>query len=138
MSKEAQMIQQFVDAFMSKKELLESQFREKHPSDYSDIVERVIRLVTAEDEYSEYSPDPARIHAIDDGDYQGTLLFVIGAKGYQPDDYWYVKVGYGSCSGCDTFQAISDYVGDTLTEEQLGDYMSLALHIVQDLKKMEG
>ena len=40
-------------------------------------------------------PGLERIHRIDDGDYQGTLVFVIGGKGYQLSTYWYVKVSYG-------------------------------------------
>lgn len=63
------------------------------------------------------APHPERIHQIDDGDYQGTLIFVIGAGGYQPSRYWYVKVGYGSCSGCDTLQAIRGYEDDAPTKE---------------------
>jgi hypothetical protein len=91
------------------------------------------------DRYGE--PDPTRIHQIDDGDYQGTLLFVIAASGYQPSDYWYVKVGYGSCSGCDTLQAIDGYGGysdEAPSKDQVDDYMTLALHIIQGLKSMQG
>ena len=82
-------------------------------------------------------PDLERIHRIDDGDYQGTLVFVIGGKGYQLSTYWYVKVSYGSCSGCDTLEAIREYGGDLPKPQQVEDYMKLALHIVQGLNKME-
>lgn len=81
-------------------------------------------------------PDPARIYQIDDGGYEGTLVFVIGAGGYKPSRYWYVKVGYGSCSVCDTLQAIRGYEGDAPTKEQVDAYMTLALHIVQGLREM--
>lgn len=118
---------------MAKKPDLEAKFRESHPSDYVDIVKAVVEAVTT-DEYNDI--DPERIHTIDDGDYQGTLLFVIAAKGYQPSDYWAVFVSYGSCSGCDTLQAIRDYENDTPTEDQVSQYMTLALHIVQGLKKI--
>lgn len=82
------------------------------------------------------TPNPECIHEIDDGEYQGTLLFVIPADGYQPYDYWYVKVNYGSCSGCDTLMAIleGDY-GDTI-DEKVDSLFTLALHIVQGLKKI--
>ena len=83
------------------------------------------------------TPDPERIHRIDDGNYQGTLVYVIGEKGYQPDKYWYVKVDYGSCSGCDTLEGIRDYTDDAPTDEQAKDYMTVALHIVQGMKPME-
>lgn len=128
------MIQDFVDKFMANKEKLAAKFREKHPGDYSEVVEAVIEVIT-DDGYD--SIDPNRIHEIDDGDYQGTLLFVIAAKNYQPSKYWYVFVDYGSCSGCDTLQGIREYSDEIPTEDQVSQYLTLALHIVQGLKKME-
>ncbi len=127
------MIQEFVDRFMAKKPELEAKFREAHPSEYVDIVKAVVETVTT-DQYDDM--DPSRIHTIDDGEYQGTLLFVIAAKGYQPSDYWSVFVSYGSCSGCDTLRAINDYGSDPPTDDQVSQYMTLALHIVQGLKKI--
>ena len=129
------MIQEFVDKFMAKKAELENIFREKHPDEYKDIVEAVIRVINPDDDYGQ--PDPKRIHVIDDSNCQGTLLFIIASTGYQPDDYWYVKVAYGSCSGCDTLQAIRGYSLKPPTDEQVKDYMTLALHIVQGLKRMD-
>ncbi len=129
------MIQSFVDRFMARKDDLRRTFGEKHPDSYIDVVRAVVDAVRGP-EYSSEGMDPARIHQIDDGDYQGTLVFVIGAGGYQPNDYWYVKVYYGSCSGCDTLQSIRGYRDEPITEEQVDEYMTLALHIVQGLKKM--
>jgi hypothetical protein len=120
---------------MLKKQELENIFKKKHPEGYKDIVKAVICILTGEDDSNEV-PDPERITIIDDGDYQGTLLFVIGATGYQPNTYWYVKVNYGSCSGCDTLEDIRDYSDDLPTDEQIKDYMTLALHIIQGLKEM--
>lgn len=130
------MIQEYVDIFMAKKPDLEKIFKEKHPEEYKDIVKAVVTVLAGEDGYGR--PDPERIHEIDDGGYQGMLVFVIGAEGYQPSDYWYVRVYYGSCSECDTLQAIEGYSGESPTDEQVKDYMTLALHIVQGLKKMGG
>lgn len=129
------MIQEFVDRFMENKEKLRERFSLSHPGRYEDIVKSVVEIIT-DDGYG--AIDPTRIHCIDDGDYQGTLLFVIAAKGYQPNRYWYVKVGYGPCSGCDTLQAIRDLsMGEEVTEQQVNDYLTLALHIVQEIKEME-
>lgn len=129
------MIPAFVERFESSKAKLEAVFRAKHPENYDSIVKSVVELLHDED--NEYdTPDPERIVEIDHGNYQGTLLYVIGAGGYQPSDYWYVKVGYGSCSGCDTLQAICGYSDDPPDDEQVKDYMTLALHIVQGIKKM--
>lgn len=128
------MIVKFIQRFEARNSEIEAKFTKAHPG-YTDIVKAVIEVLSDEDEYR--SPDPERIHRIDDGDYQGTLLYVIGAKGHQPDDYWFVKVGYGSCSGCDTLQAISGYSDEPPTPEQVKDYMRLALNVVQGLKAMQ-
>ena len=128
------MIKEFVDRFMAKKPELQAVFAESHPEDYQAVIKAVVSILNNSDDYS--SIDQNRIHQIVDGDYQGTLVFVIAATGYQPSDYWYVKVSYGSCSGCDTLEAIRGYSSDKPTEEQVRDYMTLALHIVQGLKKM--
>lgn len=128
------MISEFVERFEAGKSTLEAAFKAKHPESYIDVVREVIKVVTTDD-YN--AIDPERIHQIDDGDYQGTLLFVIAARSYQPDDYWFVKVGYGSCSGCDTLQAINYSLDDNPpTDDQVSQYMTLALHIVQGLKFM--
>lgn len=129
------MIKEFVDKINTEKSKLEDVFKLKHPSCYKELVTNVITFLS-DDKYD--SIDPERVHEIDDGDYQGTLLYVIGAKGYQPSTYWSVAVSYGSCSGCDTLQAITDFGDDPPDEQQVKDYMTLALHIVQGLKLIGG
>lgn len=128
------MIAEFVDLFMAAKPQLESLFLQGHPKDYTDIVAAVITVLN--NNKSHNAPDPKRIHLIDDGQYQGTLVYVIAESGYQPDTYWYVKVGYGSCSGCDTLEHILSQFYGKPTKDQVDQYMTLALHIVQGLKKM--
>lgn len=130
------MIKNIVQRWEANKSAIEDGFRKAHPDDYVDIIRHVVSHITSEDDYDEDNLDPNRIHVIDDGDYQGTLVYVIAEKGYQPNDYWYVKVSYGSCSGCDTLQAIKGYDDESPTDEQVKDYMTLALHIVQGIKKM--
>ncbi len=129
------MIQKFVDRFMANEQDVRARLAKQHWGDYEDIVRIVVETVADPDDYDR--PDPERIHVINDGSYQGTLVYVIGASGYQPDAYWYVKVGYGSCSGCDTLEAISCYSDDPPTSEQANDYWTLALHIVQGLAAMQ-
>ena len=41
-----------------------------------------------------------------------------------------------SCSACDTLESIKDYSGDPPTSSQVNGYMTLALHIIQGMKKM--
>lgn len=130
------MLQVAVDRFLSKKSLLEEKLGSRHWTDYSTLVKMVIELVTSEDDYDDFNPDPERIHCIDDGDYQGTLIFLIGAKGYQPSTYWSMKVYYGSCSGCDTLQAIYDYSDEKPTEDQVKDYYTLCLHLIESMKEI--
>ena len=129
------MIKEFVDKFNKDKDKIQELFEAEHPGDYSDVVKNVITVLAELDNYD--APDPERIHLIDDGDYQGTLVFVIAQKGYQPSNYWYVRVYYGSCSGCDTLEAIRGYSNEKPNEQQVKDYMTLALHIVQGLKGMD-
>lgn len=129
------MIKEFVKRFNENKSNLEERYRKKRPESYEDIVKWTIETISDEDDYSG-TPDPERIHIIDDGDYQGTLVFVIAEKGYQPHKYWYVRVWYGSCSGCDTLQAIKEW-GDEISEKEVKGYMTLSLHIIQQLKAMD-
>lgn len=128
------MIEKFVTRFYENRDEIKMRFAEKQVDSYNELVKIVIECIT-DSSYYPY-PDPDRIHVIDDGDYQGTMVFIIGAAGYQPHEYWSVKVGYGSCSGCDTLQAISNYGHESPTEEQINDYMTLALHIVQGIKEI--
>ena len=129
------MIKRFISDWEKNKEDVRVALTTAHPVSYKEIVKLVITAVSKDHDYD--YPDPKRIHVIDDGDYQGTLLFVIGGQGYQPNDYYFVKVYYGSCSGCDTLQGISDYSNDPPTEGQVKDYMTLALHIFQNLTSMQ-
>lgn len=130
------MIQKFIERFDAARETLRAGFAEAHPDNYADIVKRVIAVLADDDDY--YAPDPERVHQIDDGDYQGTLVFVIGCKGYQPSTYWGVLVSYGSCSGCDTLEATRGYSDEKPTAEQVSDYMTMALHVVQGLREIGG
>ena len=128
------MIQEFVNRFMDKKGILELDFSLRHPGSYKDIVQKVISLINEDSDY-EY-PDPNNIVEIDHGNYQGTLLYIIPECGYQPYRYWYVRVSYGSCSGCDTLYSIRGYSDELPSEQQVSDYLILALHIVQGIHEL--
>lgn len=129
------MIEEFVNRWEQNKHLLEAHITQGHPKNYEELLRWMLERLFPDRE--NYVPDPARIYCIDDGDYQGTLVFVIGATGYQPSKYWYTKVGYGSCSGCDTFEAIRDYRDGEPSVQQVEDYMQLALYMLQQMKEME-
>jgi len=135
------MIAEFVQRWEERKGILRAAFSAKPCiGEWKELVALVVREVLEVDESSPSvpSPDPQRIHEIDDGDYQGTLVYVIGSKGYQPSDYYYLRVSYGSCSVCDTLQSVSEYSSDPPMDSQLDRYMTLALHIIQGLHAMGG
>ena len=129
------MIQIFVDRFMDRKEKMRELLSQR-PGSYKAILESLIEVISDGEEgiYGE-EPDKARIHEIDDGHYQGTLVFVVGACGYQPSTYWYTRVSYGSCSCCDTLQALRGW-DDEISKEEIDGYETLALHMLQAMKKM--
>lgn len=128
------MIQEYIDILQAAKVRLIGQFKEERPSGYEELFECLISLIADNsDEYD--SPDPKLITVIDHGHYQGTILFIVGAGGYQPSKYWACKVHYGSCSGCDTFQANRDY-GDEITDREAEGNWTMMLHMAQGLKEI--
>ena len=108
------------------------QFSEKEPDSYEDIFRQTIEMMF--NDYKEYSyPDFKRITVIDHGEYQGTLVFVVGGCEYQTSNYWMTSVDYGSCSGCDTFEAYSDWDNP---EESAPHMITMALHMIEGMKKI--
>ena len=132
------MIDKFVKAWEKGKSDLRKQYEQEIPAGYHQIVEDVIRLIDKNTD-SSIHPDPERITQIDEGNYKGTKVFVIGETGYQPSQYWYVRTFYGSCSGCDTVMGLrrKNGSGEPPTEEQVEGFMRLALHCVQKLREMD-
>lgn len=72
------------------------------------------------------------IHAIDDGHYRGTILFVIPFDIYQPDasEYILTYIGYGSCSYCDALQSIQGWDDCKITEQQLPGFMAICKDLI--------
>lgn len=107
---------------------------------YEDLVKLTFDIIFNDDTPTIYYPnrlDIENIHVIDDGDYQGTLLYLIPFVTYQPSEYDYLMtyVGYGSCSGCDTLQAIQGYRTGPLTDAQIPDFMALCKDILTNTIK---
>src|SRR5262245_9078197 len=128
------MIAEFVRKWEDNKEIIRQKFQVKHPDNYMEIVRTVVDCLASED-YGH--PDPANIKELDFGDYQGCLVYIIPETGYQPSTFWAVTVDYGSCSGCDTLEGIREYSDGVPTSVQVNDYMTLALHIVQKIKRID-
>lgn len=107
---------------------------------YLDLVKLVVEYIFNNNDYGYgHTYDKDKITEIDNGDYQGTLLFLIPIDTYQPSEYEYLMtyVGYGSCSVCDTLQSIQLWSSDDklLTPEQLNNFMGLCKDIVQNTIK---
>lgn len=132
------MIQELVNQWDDNKHKLEEYFKttkQKEYSNYNKIVTKLFEICLIKaDEYNGF--DLSQMTVIDDGDCQGTQIFIIPKDTYQPrvGDYIMTNTYYGSCSGCDTLEGIRRYEDDLPTDEQVREYMTLALHLVQKLK----
>ena len=142
MEGETEMILDFVNYWESNKGILEDHFRktkQEEYGDYKDLVRLLFDLVINPGIKSTNSMSCIfnidTIVILDNGDYQGSEIFILHKDCYQPGvtDYIYTYVYYGSCSGCDTLQGIQSYssLNDKPTEDQIMDYMTLCLHLLQ-------
>lgn len=119
------------------KDKLEEYFRttkQDEYGNYEDLVKLLFDIVinpSIESDY--YRFDTENILVIDDGDYQGTQVFILHRDQYQPsvEDYVYTNTYYGSCSYCDTLLGISGCSDELPSESQVNDYMDLCLHLLQ-------
>jgi len=134
-----------IDKWDKNKEVLKQKIatsKGHHFWDYENLVEMIIKYVLNDSENSYELWDETEIIEVDHGDYQGTLLFLFHRRGYQPSggDYMITEVGYGSCTVCDTLQSIQwdDYNYEDPeaepTEQQVEDYMTLCLHLIQQMR----
>lgn len=127
------MIKKFVQAWDARKDNLATWFRgtPQENLSYEVILKAIIDEVL--NPFLEKKWDSEKIHTIDDGDYQGNQLFVVPEDTYQPSPYEYFITyqDYGSCSGCDLLEGIRGYICALPTEEQVREYMMLALHLLQ-------
>ena len=136
------MIEAVVKQWDANKHKLEEYFATTKQEDYSEyrtIVIKLFELVITEIENECSGTDEfdiSKMTVIDDGDYQGTTIYVIPKNTYQPsiNDYVITDNYYGSCSGCDTLLAISEYSDDLPSKEQVKEYMTIALHLVQKMR----
>lgn len=110
--------------------------------EYDDLVRMVVTYILNKggDEEKVYGANWSdNLAIIDDGDYQGTLIYLIHREVYQPspDDYLITYVDYGSCPGCDTLEGIqSDYDNKEKYPKpgQVMEYMTLCRDIVTHFK----
>jgi hypothetical protein len=95
---------------------------------YKDLVQLAFEVIWNNSNYDRLNTDA--ITEIDDGQYQGTLVYLIPFDTYQPsyDEYLMTNVWYGSCSGCDSLQYITD--GSWEVEERIKMYLNLCKDIL--------
>lgn len=138
------MVKEFVDAFMDGKGRLRAKLDERLREDafgidYDFLVKSTFEAICKGICEHDLMPDSGNVHCIDDGSYQGTLVYVIPEAGYQPSRYWYCRIAYGSCSACDTLDGIiTSYSLNDDENEALDGLMALCLHVVQGTREMEG
>ena len=109
----------------------------------------IFDLLKTREADNKYLWDNGKISMINDGTWQGTLLFLIPRNeggGYPAEyDYLMTYVDYGSCSGCDTLQGIQlqaldyfyqknrDNTSQCPIERQVKEYMMLCKDIVSNM-----
>lgn len=88
------------------------------------------REIRAEYPYEEL--DCENITEIDNGDYQGTLVYLIPFNNYQPNESQYLMtyVDYGSCTCCDTLLGITQFEDGRPSAQQVSDLLTLCRDIV--------
>lgn len=137
------MVKEFVKAWEEHKEELRNYIAttDQHLyGSYTDLFRLLIEQVLNKTTHT-FSSD---IDVLDHGDWQGTLIFITHEDTYQPcsTEYIYSAVAYGSCSVCDTLQSIrynGEHYGSGLpTNEQVEDYMTLCLHLLQQCRWFYG
>lgn len=130
------MIADFVEKWDNHREDLEQYIRatpeREYAEDYISMVRVLFDKVINRESHYGYVYDTENIKVIDDGNYQGTLIFILHIDSYQPEvrEYVYTSVDYGSCTVCDTLKGIYGQ-GGLPTEDQVKDYMVLFLHLLQ-------
>lgn len=143
------MVKEFCLAWEKNKSQLEEYFRTHKQEEYDSYTKLVkllfditinpeINIDTIWSSNARYATD--KILVIDDGEWQGSLIFILHQNYYHPSvkNYVYTSVDYGSCSGCDTLLGINSYLTDCLpTEKQIQDYMILCLHLLQNCVMMK-
>ena len=134
------MLKIVVEKWWKNKKKLEDAYRTKkgwNCCSYLDIVKETVDTILNDDNDAYAKWNIKHITEIDNGDYQGTYLYLIPANTYQPsaDEYLMTYVYYGSYSGCDTLQAIQEWNDGLLKEEQIKEFMTLSLHLLENMIK---
>lgn len=137
------MIKDFVNLWYKNKnclkKVIEDKVENKYIFGYRDLLAMILKYVINDKDY-EYDFSTENIKVIDDGDYEGTLIYVFHKKIYCPNeyDYYFTCTYYGSCSFCDTMMAINDIISSDKGKKDIAvrDLMTEALHLIQNMRKL--
>ena len=121
------------------KDKLEAALRKTDISrvEYRDILVLTVENILNDEENPDYCWDTRSITEINDGDYQGTLLYLIPQKTYQPSEHEYLMtyIGYGSCTCCDLLQSIQPDSNEEITDDDIAEFMALCKDFVTNMIK---
>lgn len=130
---EGRMSLKFIKQWEANKNKLKKYFKNNKQYEYNsyeEIIRLILRLCLTGYDWNYH------IQSLkDDDNGHGYTLFIASTKN------GLIKAithnSYGTCSGCDTLLKISEYKTGYPTKEQVNEYMTLALHLVQRMKKID-
>lgn len=138
------MEQKFIDLWFKNKDKLEEalmNYEDLEWCSYLDLFKLTIKnIINAGRTDYDRILDEDKITEINNGDFRGTLLFIIPGSIYNPmeDEYYITFVNYGNCFGYDTLLAIQHNYGYESKKEQVNDLMMLCLHMLERMKRPFG
>lgn len=105
---------------------------------YRSLLKLTLEIIFPKQDDFYIAPSSERIVKVDFGEWQGSIFFIIGDNSYQPDPsgHWFTYVYYGSCSGCDTLKRIKEWTRGLPNENQVDQFWTLCLHMMQKMKRM--
>lgn len=127
----------FSEAWFKNKEkfrnYLQTHQQEEYAEEYIDLLKALIEVVI-NPELEEKLRIDYIVEADQDG-YQGEKIWLIPYDSFScPEKYIWTHTYYGSCAGCDTLKGIAHYDYGYPTCEQVEEYLTLALHLLQRMK----
>jgi hypothetical protein len=105
--------------------------------EYRDLLVLTVDNILNDGEYNDPKWNTKGITEINDGDYQGTLLYLIPEDTYQPSEYEYLMtyIGYGSCTCCDLLQSIQPDSFEEIEEDNIAEFMALCKDFITNMIK---
>ncbi|MCF8009588.1 MAG: hypothetical protein K9K32_07450 [Halanaerobiales bacterium] len=130
------MIKEFAKAWNKNKDILEEKIKTTEINDYTDLLVLLIEEVINPEMDNYEKLDTEKITVIDNGDYQGTQIYLIPQNTYQPSVSEYVVTHnyYGSCSSCDALLAA---IGWGTENKDIKALMNITLHLLQRMKWLD-